>query len=799
MHAPSHSTAANSGGVNLQRAWHVVRERLWILVACVLGALLLATGYLVRAPKLYQSRLALQLELAEPMAVAGDEGASRMRAAFNASAESLRTIEQNLTNRTLLARVVRAEGLAADGGRALLGRSIVAADANPPTKASQKDAATATPAPLTPLEEALGSALSRMVKTGIRRGTRLIDLSVTHRDPAMAQRLANAIAREHLRSSVERRASATNESLRFLMEEEERLKLQLRKSESAVAEYKANTPDALQLGGGTAATGSQAGAGSSVSRGGLVEERLQELNNRVSAARAERMRLERELAQIDAAEGNIETLLSIPSIAGAPAVNDRRRELAQLDATVATLTQRYKEKHPRMGAARAALAEARRALEEAVLAQPAVLRNMLEQARAAEDSAEVAFREQENAAAALNKAAIPYQELARQAETDRALYESILRQIKATDLMKSAGRDIVSIVEPATLPGQPVSPRPTLALGLSLVAGTVVGLGIIFGLDAWDRSLKTVEDAEGTLALPVLAAVPEVTGSAKRERTAADDDLSGAPYRLVAQAPEGAVAEAFRSLRATVELLGPEAERKVSLFTSALPGEGKSFTSANYALSLAQQGHRVLLIDGDLRRPTLHKIFEGSNNPAGAEACHGIVDCLLGNRTISEVVQPVTSADLHLDMGSSRGAGSLSVVTGEKRAPNPAELLGGNSFSEIVAEAARTFDRVVIDSAPVMAVSDTLLMVPHVQTVCIVVQAGKTARHMGLRAIALLATAGRRPAGVVLNRLRRRGGSQYYYYSSEGYGESVYGGAYSNGQSERPVQPRRVAAAERLK
>ena len=796
MATPPQTSAAASGAVNVQRAWQLIRERLWILVACVVGALMVATGYLVRAPKLYQSRLVLQLELAEPMAVAGDEGASRMRAAFNASAESLRTLEQSLTSRSLLARVVRAEGLAADGGRALMGRSIGTAESRKPAQAA-KDRVAASPAPLSPLEEALGAALGTMVETSIRRGTRLIDLYVTHRDPRMAQRLADAIAREHLQSSVERRASSTNENLRFLMEEEERLKLQLRKSEVAVAEYKANTPDALQLGGGTAATGSESGAGSSVSRGGIVEARLQELNNRLSTARAERMRVERELAQIDAAQEQIESLLSIPTIAAAPAVNDRRREVAQLEATVATLSERYKEKHPKMGAARAALAEAQRGLRETVLTQPGVLRNMLEQARAAEQSAEVAVREQEKAAAALNKAAIPYQELARQAETDRALYESILRQIKATDVMKSALRDFVSIVEPATLPNRPVSPRPVLAIGLSLSVGLVIGLGIIFGVDTLDRTVKTVDDAEETLALPVLGAIPEVTASAKRGKASGDEDISGAEYGLVATAREGPVAEAYRSLRASLELLGPEAERRVSLFTSALPGEGKSTTSAHYALSLAQQGHRVLLIDGDLRRPTQHNLFKGRNEVAAHNGSYGIVDCLLGSRSVIEVARPVTTGSLHLDVGSSRDAGTLSIVTGERRAPNPAELLAGNSFARVLAEAARAFDRVVVDTAPVMAVSDTLLIAPHVQTVCIVVQVAKTPRNVAQRAIALLGSAGGKPAGVVLNRLRRRSGGSYYYYSSEGYGDSVYGGAYANGQQERPTPAKSVAVPQR--
>src|SRR5437899_3457204 len=288
----------------------------------------------------------------------------------------------------------------------------------------------------TPLEEALSRALSGMVKPLIRRGTRLIDLYVVNRDPAMAQRLAEAIGREYIRSSIERRASFSHDTLRYLLEEEERLKANLQRSEAAVADYKAKTPDALQLGGGAAATGSQTGAGSSGGRGGLVEDKLQELNSKLTAAKSERLRLEGELKQIEAVGDNVDALLAVPSIAAAPTVNDRRRDLAQLEASVAMLAQRYNDKHPTMIAGGAALAEAREGLRRAVLGQPAVLRNTLEQARAAESNLDTSTRGQEKAALALNKAAIGYQELARQAETDRALYERVIRQIKDTDLTK---------------------------------------------------------------------------------------------------------------------------------------------------------------------------------------------------------------------------------------------------------------------------------------------------------------------------------------------------------------------------
>jgi len=790
--APAEQLAETRRGFDFRHFFHAILERLWVVVICAVAGLFLALGYLAKTPRLYQSHAVLEVDFQEPTMISGEENTSRMRSMFLASQEALRTIEQNLTNRTLMARVVRAEGLADDGGRALLGSRLSDSRTNSPSPSlARKDLGILDrDRGFTPLEDALGGALSSMVKPVIRRGTRLIDLYVTHPDPAMAQRLTEAVGREYIRLSIERRSDFSQESLRYLMEEEERLKHNLQRSEAAVADYKAKTPDALQLGGGAAATGTAPGSGSGGGRGGLVEDRLQELNSKVTTAKADRVRLESELKQIEQIGDDVDKLLAIPSIATAPVVTDRRKDVAQLESAVASLAQRYKSKHPKMMAARAALSEAREALKRSVLNQPAVLRNVLEQARAAESSLGEAAQDQEKAAIALNKAAIGYQELARQAETDRALYESVLRQIKETNLTKDVKTTAVSIAEHATMPYSPASPKPVKAILLGLLGGLAAGLGFVYASDALDRSLKTVDQAEAFLGLPVLAAVPETEPQKKADNS--DPVITGGvmTYRLVAEAPEGPVAESFRNLRAALSLLGPEEERKIFLFTSALPNEGKSFTSANHALALAQQGHRVLLIDGDLRRPSLDRIFLGtSRGPNGAGNVQGVVDYLVGEVGLDEAIRPVSAARVdiagtHLNSDqpfTTATGGQLSILTGGRRAPNPAELLSGHSFGALVAEAARLFDRVVIDSAPLLAVSDTLLMTPHIQTVTLVVRAAKTPRNAVQRAISLLATAHARPAGIILNRLpHRRGAGYYYYYASHGYGagEGSYAGGY---------------------
>src|SRR6476660_1156028 len=786
---------------DFRRYWHSFVERIWIVAVCVLAGLFLALGQLTRMPKLYQGHTVLEVEFAEPTALGTDDSATRIRSAFLASYEGLRTIEQNLTNQTLLSRVVRSEGLAADGGRALLGQNVADDKKGSQTNGSSlQQVGNNTPNPsgvttFTPLEEALGRAMAGMVQPVIRRGTRLIDLYVTHRDPSMAQRLSEAIGREYIRQSIERRASLNEDALRYLLEEEERLKRNLQKSEAAGAEYKAKNPDALQLGGGTAATGSGQGAGSGAGggRGGLVEDKLQSLSDRLTAAKADQLRLEGELQQVKQAGSNIETLIAIPSISTAPSVNEARRTVTQLEAAITTYALRYKDKHPKMIAAKAALAEAKDKLREAVLAQPPLLHNTVEQIKSTQASLLEALKDQQGVAVNLNRTAIGFQELARQAETDRALYESVIRQIKETNLTKDVKTNAVSVIEHSPLPGSPVSPRPKKTIMLGLLAGLAVGLAFVFGADALDRSIKTVDQAEDTIGLPVFAAVPDTADEGPVSRLKRRSKAFGSSsYRVVVETPESPAAEAFRNLRAALSLLGPEAERKVSLFTSAVPSEGKSFTSANYSLALAQQGYRVLLIDGDLRRPNVHKIFRfpTARDNSDENVAPGVTDCLVGDADLASAAREIPAGEIQLvdedieltgKILTTTG-GRLYVLAGGRRAPNPAEILAGPFFGQLIAEAARLFDRVVIDSAPILAVSDTLLMTPHAQTVCIVVRAAKTPRLAVRRAIMLLAKSGIRPAGLVLNRLRRsRGVGYYYYYASHGYGKEE--GAYSRGYS----------------
>jgi capsular exopolysaccharide synthesis family protein len=219
------------------------------------------------------------------------------------------------------------------------------------------------------------------------------------------------------------------------------------------------------------------------------------------------------------------------------------------------------------------------------------------------------------------------------------------------------------------------------------------------------------------------------------------------------QSPE---AEAFRTLRTSLSMLGRREDRRTFLFTSAIPSEGKTFCSLNYALTLAQQGLKTLVIDGDLRRPMVEKSLKNNNQRA-----FGVTDYITGNKPLDAVVQ-------------STGIENFFYIPAGTQTPNPAELLAKTGVDGLIEEALRRFDRVIVDSAPIHAVSDTLLMLNKIQTVCLVLKARKTPKNAVLRAVQLLREGEAPLAGVIMNQMpRSRGGGyaydSYYHYSYYGY------------------------------
>ena len=313
------------------------------------------------------------------------------------------------------------------------------------------------------------------------------------------------------------------------------------------------------------------------------------------------------------------------------------------------------------------------------------------------------------------------------------------------------------------LPSKPSKPKKTIILLLGFSMATFLGLGAVVGVRAIDSTIDTPMEAEAALGLPVIGTILRASGKKKPDgpspaRPANSLASTLSEEMVVATDPGSATAEGFRSLRAVVNLLGKPSEQRTILFTSALPGEGKTYVSCNYALSLAMTGVRTLLIDTDLRRPAVHERLKLDNRI-------GLVEILTQELPLSQVVHSKVSKN-------------FDVLTAGGPCNNPAELLAGDGFRQLLAHALTQYDRVVVDTGPVNLVSDCLLIAPEVNMVCFVLRAGSTARQAPKHAIALLRRAQKEPTGIILNAIPPGGDKIYLGYKGRS-GVGSYGNVYN--------------------
>lgn len=707
---PQRPTAADTPPpIDFRQLYYSLRERAWVIAACCAVAALAAGAYLYRTPKIYASNLILQVEQEEQKIL----NIQRVQQEDPASVEFLKTIEQTLQSRTLYDRVIETNKLAANPvfAKRQAGEDI-------------------------PTREQLVTRLGKMIDVKLRKGSRLIDVSVEHTDPALAANIANSLVTEFLGQNHDYNSSASDTAFGFLKNEETRLKAKLETSERAMQEYKESTKSV-----------------SLEERQNVVVEKLKEINQKVTEAKSTRIAHETAYNQAKNLGNNVGALMFLPAVTSDLTVADARSNIGKLESELANLRQRYKEKHPKYIQVASQLSEWKNTLTNAVLNIPQSIRSLYESAKSAEAALEAALREQEAAALELNKRSLVYNKLAREVDSDRALYESVLNRIKETALTKEIKPSKIRVVQEAQVPELPVKPNKIKVALLAIVAGFGGGILIALFLGSLDRSLKTVDQTEEFLGVPVVSAIPKFIGAPAGKRKLINSDDA-----------DSCEAEAFRTLRTALSMLGRKDERRVSLFTSAIPSEGKTFCSVNYAISLAQQGLRTLIIDCDLRRPMVENTLVNSN-----KRDHGVTDYLTGQKDFKAVIHSTETENFfYMPAGT--------------HTPNPAELLAQTGIDGLIDEALLHFDRVIVDSAPVHAVSDTLLVLNRIQTVCLVIKSGSTPRNSVLRAVQMVKEAGGPLAGVILNQIpRSKGGYGYYYDSYYSYG---YQGKYGYGEKE---------------
>jgi polysaccharide biosynthesis transport protein len=683
--------------IDFPRLANLIRAKLWIIAAIAGVIFLAAVVYVLRAPKIYESRAVLQVPQ-EPQKVTKIEDISGEKPD---SGDYLNTVVEGFKSRKLMLRVIRSLGLESDPNFA------------PPTKDGS---------PYSEIE--LAGLMSSKLTVLLRRNTRLIDVTAFDQNPEMARKLAETFVRDFLHETFEQRRATARLAHQFLREESRQLKAQLEDTERKLQAYKESN-NTVSL----------------VERQDIIVEQLREINTKATEAKSARLRLEADLEQIKKIRpSDTDQLLQIESVNRIPQVALIRERLLKAENDLAAIAKRNLPMHPRYVTAQTRIANLNATLRETLSKAGNMLAKEYEAAREAEAKLQRTLEEQEQKAMDLNRIAIPYNVLQRDVESDRALFESVTLRLKETYVTEGIDNPPFRLVEEPLVATSPSKPRTKLILALALALGVVLGVGTVIGMDLMDGSLRTVDEAESYLGLPALASVPD-----RRYANLLDLRTARRHPLLLFDAPASAEAEAFRSLRTSISLLGKASEFRSFLFASALPAEGKTFVVLNFASSLAQQELKTVIIDADLREPRLEQALLGeAENP-------GLTDLLSGQIDLNEAV----NATQHRN---------LSVLPAGRRAPDPAKLLSNSDFSGIVESLLQKFDRVVIDSAPVNAVSDVLLIAASAHATCLVVRAGKTPKKAIRRSIQQLYVAQARLAGFVFNRLPIHGRSAGYYY-----------------------------------
>jgi capsular exopolysaccharide synthesis family protein len=568
-------------------------------------------------------------------------------------------------------------------------------------------------------EKDAAEAFQRRLDVAALRSTRMVAVAYEHPDPKLSSDIVNVLVGEYIADSVNRRVSVLREINRQLQKESEDLLARLEACEKALQDYNQK----YQL-------------ASIDEKQNVSTRRLDDALASLAKAEEEHAKLLAVADQVAKGNGDVERLFAMKGVLDSKVIQDLFLEEARIKRELADIRNRYKDEHPLVQALLSRLEGTETALQREVTRIVSSITFAVEEAAIRVESARVQLQNRKQEKLDLDRTIAGAEVLKRSRDATKILYDSLLSKIRESEVSSQIEVNSISVVDPAIPPKLPSKPNWKMNLGLGAGAGLLLGIALLALLERIDSTVKSREEIEELLGLPVIGLVPAV---------------EGVPETISLRDAKSSGAEAFRAIRTAV-MLSPRngaAPRRL-LVTSSGPGEGKTCSSLNLAAALVQAGKRTLLVDCDFHRPRMHKHLELSND-------RGLSDVLVGTGPIGDYVQKVKIGD-----------GALDVITTGPTPPSPSELLGTDRLKERLAEAAAAYDHVILDTPPVCAVTDAAVMAPHADGVILVVQPGLTDRAGARRTVEILAGVGVKPIGVVLNNLPAGDGGYTYYYPKYG-------------------------------
>jgi capsular exopolysaccharide synthesis family protein len=583
------------------------------------------------------------------------------------------------------------------------------------------------------VEQTAGTLLGRLDVAPIK-DSRLVNITFDDADPERARRVLNALVNLYIDQNVDRALESSKTASEWLSVQLEKLKNELNQNELALHDYKKDQ-NILSV--------------SMDDQNNMLREEMTQLNSELTRVRVEREELKSRLEQLERVDAEDLSTLPAQELLDSPVLTSLRAAYATAQQDLTALQSAGKgENHPEVRAATARAHSTRQALvEEIGNIKTAVSRSYAAKRSEAAGLLSL-FEKAKTQALDLNRMELEYRRLERSKVNTEKLYSLVLERSKESDLTEMMRFNNISIVDIPTLPDRSVKPRLVVNMGVGVLGGLLLGMLGAFARASFDRTFNDPDEIESVLGLPLLGLLPRV---GKKRRSASPEGQKHDLGLLVHDEPHSATAEAARAIRTNLTFTAPDRPKKRILVTSAGLAEGKTTVACSIALALANAGQRTLIVDCDLRKPRLHGIFGLAN----------------GSGVSTAVVSPEAVDVKRL----ATPYANLSVMSAGPHAPNPAELLQSEHFKELLTKLDPHFDRILLDSPPVAAVTDASILSTQVDATVFVVRGGRTRRDVARQAVRVLRDVGDNVVGVVMNSASRgRAGYGGYYYGYYGRG-----------------------------
>lgn len=709
---------------SLSEYWIILLKRKWVIISTVAIVVTLAAVSTLRETPVYQAEghIAINRESAE---ILGFKDIGSQSSEWEDYTVTLDTQLKVLQSSTLAWEVIRSLELEKHPEFAGIGKVSSQTPGMPEESDADRNAA-------------LIAAFKGRLAVALVPNTRVVAISFKSSDRQLAAKVVNTLANHFIDQNYKTKYESTMRASDWLSKQLSDLQLKVEKSQTALVEYQ-----------------KQHSILGTDEHNNIITTKLDELNKELTAAEADRMQKE---ALVRTLQGNSPELA--PTVQQSILIQRLREDEGNLQQQYAQALVTFGPEYPKVKELSSRIKQIQATIDAEVKRVGSRIKNEYDASVRRESMLRGALERQKTEANKLNESAIQYSLLKREVDSNRQLYEGLLQKMKEAGITAGLKSSNIRIIDPAEVPMGPISPNIPRTLGVALLGSLIMGIGLAFVLESMDKTMRSSEQVQLASGLPALGIVPVALGAASRRRklyghVPSSQQLNEAEKieTVTFLRPKSQMSEAYRALGTSILLSGNGEPPRLLMVTSALPEEGKTTTSINTAIVLSQQGGKVLLIDADLRRPSVHKAFD-------VESQIGLGAVLLGKAKIEDVTLP------HPEIPN------LFIVPAGSSVDNPAEMLGSEKMRDLLVTLRARYDYIVVDTPPVLTITDAVRLSPRADAVLLVIRSGQTTKEALCRARDLLHQVNANLLGVVVNAVNLDSPEYYSYYSK--YGNRYY-------------------------